>query len=550
MLGLISTPSGSDAALLLKTALPIGIGLASAVFLTVKAFTRDSLSTDKSIPTASLRLGETSHDAEYEENPDVFVLRCEEQYGPVFNCYLRNRLYTVISEPLVREVFMTEDLSLAAATDELSGLHAQTMSITKSRRDFSDPAFHAIVRDNITPNLALFTPKIVECIQAVTERDLGRFSDRKLNKNPLLVFQDAITSAMAAVFMGDEAAKDRKVLHTFIHCTEDLARIVSPSSRNKRWHALLNKFKYGIVKPLKKHVQVLVDFATPIIQERRRQEAEASEKGIEYKRPLDIMQRILDNFDKYGVVDLEDVCGHLIVLVLGAVHSTSDGSTFLCYYLAAFPECIEPLYQEQVEVLDQICKEREEQRQRKLECGDVHSVDEFTDTELDPRNDRDLSSTAVKRMVKMDSFVREYLRFRSERVELAHMAKNDVVLSNGMTIHKGGKVLVNLRSVHQNPETQGDEPTEFQPWRFVGKGKVATKVSTDFLLFGMGKHACPGRFLAIQEIKTIGALMVSRYSKIEMQDSSQKMKALLSRVGDPVPTGLYFTSRNVKNSIS
>ncbi|KAF9934014.1 hypothetical protein BGZ67_004031 [Mortierella alpina] len=548
MLGLLSTPSGSEAALVLKTALPIGIGLASAAFLTIKAVTRGTLSVDKSIPTASLRPGETTHDAEYEEDPDLFVLRCEEQYGAVFNCYLRNRLYTVISEALVREVFMTDDLSLAEATDDLTGLHAQTMSITKSKRDFSDPAFHAIVRDNITPNLALFTPKIVECIQAVIERELDRSQDRELIENPLLVFQNAITRAMAAVFMGDEAAKDDKVLHTFIHCTEDLARIMSPNSRSKRWHALFNKFKYTIVNPLRKHVQVLVDFATPIVQERRRQEAEALEKGIEYKRPLDIMQRILDNFDKYGVVDLEDVCGHLIVLVLGAVHSTSDGSTYLCYYLAAFSECIEPLYQEQIEVLDQICREREEQRQSKLGCGDVHSVEEFTDTNLDPRNDRELSSLAVKRMVKMDSFVREYFRFRSERVELAHMAKNDVVLSNGMTIYKGGKVLVNLRSVHQNPETQGDDPTEFRPWRFVGQGKVATKVSTDFLPFGMGKHACPGRFLAIQEIKTIGALMVSRYSKIEMQDSSKMMKALLSRVGDPVHTGLYFTSRDVKNS--
>ncbi|CAO3565032.1 unnamed protein product [Mortierella alpina] len=548
MLGLLSTPSGSEAALVLKTALPIGIGLASAAFLAFKAVTRATPSIDKSIPTASLRYGETTHDAEYEEDPDLFVLRCEEQYGAVFNCYLRNRLYTVISEPLVREVFMTDDFSFAEAVDELSGLHAQTMSITKSRRDFSHPAFHAMIRDNITPNLPLFTPKIVECIQAVIDRDLGNARDRKLIESPLLVFQDAITCAMAAVFMGDEAAEDRKILQSFIQCTEDLARIISPYARNKRWHALLNKLKYNVASPLRKHVRVLVDFATPIVQERRSQEEEALEKGVEYKRPLDIMQGILDNFDKYGVLDLEDVCGHLIVLVLGAVHTTSDGSTYLCYYLAAFPECIETLYQEQIEVLDQIRKEREEQRQNKLACGDVHSTEDFAGTDLDPRNDRDLSSLAVKRMVKMDSFVREYLRFRSERVELAHMAKNDVFLSNGMMIHKGGKVLVNLRSVHQDPETQGDDPTEFQPWRFVGKGKAATKVSTDFLPFGMGKHACPGRFLAIQEIKTIGALMVSRFSKIEMQDSSKRMKALLSRIGDPVPTGLHFTNRNVTNS--
>lgn len=199
--------------------------------------------------------------------------------------------------------------------------------------------------------------------------------------------------------MGDEATKDRGVLHAFAHCSEDIARIISPDTRSKRWHALFNKVKYRVVSPLRKHVQVLADFASPIVQERRRQEAEALEKGIEYKRPIDIMQGILDNFDKYGVFDLEDVCGHLVVLILAAVHTTSDGSTFLSYYLAAFPEYIEPLYQEQIEVLDQICKEREEQRQSKLACGDILSVDDFAGTDLDPKNDRDLSSLAVKRMV-------------------------------------------------------------------------------------------------------------------------------------------------------
>ena len=64
-------------------------------------------------------------------------------------------------------------------------------------------------------------------------------------------------------------------------------------------------------------------------------------------------------------------------------------------------------------------------------------------------------------------------------------------------------------------------------------------------LFMKYRHGCPGRFLAIQEVKTVGALMVSRYSKVEMQDPSKKMKALRTRVGDRVPTGLYFTSRDV-----
>ena len=198
--------------------------------------------------------------------------------------------------------------------------------------------------------------------------------------------------------MGHEIAKQRKVLDTFIDCTDDLGKVFD--SRSFSWrNAFFNKVKYGIANPLQKHIRVLVEAATPVIQERRRQEAEALEKGIEYKRPLDIMQRVLDDFDKYGVVDLEDVCGHLLVMVLVSVHTTSDSSTYLNYYLAAFPECIDILYQEQLEVLDQIYKEREKQRKDKLISGEVVSAKDFEGTDLDPKNDRDFSSHAVKRMV-------------------------------------------------------------------------------------------------------------------------------------------------------
>lgn len=66
---------------------------------------------------------------------------------------------------------------------------------------------------------------------------------------------------------------------------------------------------------------------------------------------------------------------------------------------------------------------------------------------------------------------------------------------------------------HVNPVKQGfDDSKEFQPWRHVDR-PVATSVnvSNSFLPFGVGKTACPGRFLATYEIKLFIALLVSRY---------------------------------------
>ena len=541
MLGLVSTSSGTVPVDILRAAVPVGIGLASAAYLTLKMV---SQSVDKSIPTVALRSGDSTHDAEYNDDPDLFLSRCEEEYGPIFNLHIFNQNLTVVSGPMVRDVFMTEDFNFGDAVDDLTGLRAFTTSIIKSNKHPDSPVPHEIIRDSISPNLPLFTPRIVEQLVSFIDNKLGH-CDHKLVENPLLVFQDMIASAMATVFMGPEVAKNRKVIDTFIQCTYDFGKVLGKDNRKSFWHTFQNRAMYGngMLNPLHKHVQVLVDAATPVILERRKQEAEAVENGVEYERPLDILQKLLDNFDKYNFVDLEDVCGHLLLLVLASVHTTSDTSTNVLYYLAAFPEHMDTLLQEQHRVLDEITREREEQRQSRLLSGEAHSSQDFEGTDLDPKNDRDLSAAAVKRMVHVDSFVREIFRYRSERLQLPHLARKNVVLSNGMTIHKGRTAIINFRSVHYNNETQGDDPAEFRPWRFVGKAKAATKVSADFLAFGMGRHACPGRFLAIQELKTVCVLMVSNYSKLEIQDPSKTKKALLTRIGDPVPTGIIFTSR-------
>ncbi|KAF9911343.1 hypothetical protein EC991_003908 [Linnemannia zychae] len=540
MIGLLSANSASVPIDALKVALPIGIGLASAAFLTLKMTSNPF---DKSIPTVPIRAGDTTHDKEFNEDPDEFMARCVEEHGPVFIVKVLNQTLTTISGPMVREIFMNESFSFGDAMDSLTGVQSFMMSIIKSNRDPDSRVIHEIVRDNISPNLPLFTPRIVEQLQRVVEEQLGHCEGKVVDK-PIKIMQDMIAYAMANVFMGPEVAKQREVIDTFIQVTYDFGVVIGRDNRKNPWNAWSNRTKYNLLNPLHKHIKVLTDAASPVIEERRRQQAEAIEQGLEYDHPQDIMQRLFDNNDKYGFVDLEDLCGHLLILILVSVHTTTDTSNTLLYYLACFPEYVEPLFQEQREVLDQISKEREELRQKKLESGEFASFAEFTNTELDPAHDRDLSAAAVKKMVHMDSFVREIFRYRTPRLELMHLARTPITLSNGMRIAKGQMVVANLHSLHQTHEYQGEDPTEFRPWRFLGKAKAATKAATDFLPFGMGRHACPGRFLAIQELKTVGALMVSRYSKIEMQDPSHKKRALLSRIGDPCPSGLIFTSRS------
>ncbi|KAF9579960.1 hypothetical protein BGW38_003575, partial [Lunasporangiospora selenospora] len=269
---------------------------------------------------------------------------------------------------------------------------------------------------------------------------------------------------------------------------------------------------------------------------RRRLEAEAIEKGIEYEQPGDVLQRLLNDTERNGFVDIEDVCGHILILILASVHTTTDSSLSTLYYLAAYPQYIEKLYEEQQQVLDM------QQREREYERQELNRKSEIIPPELDPSRDRELTAATVKKMAYLDSFLREAFRHRLELLILAHRARKTITLSDGTVVVKGTDVIINMKSAHYGPE-QGEDPAEFQPWRFVGKSKTATKVAPDFLPFGMGRHACPGRFLAIQEVKTTVLMFVQRYSNLEIQDSTHTKRILHSRIGTPLPTGLYFTKR-------
>ncbi|KAF9355985.1 hypothetical protein BGX34_010162 [Mortierella sp. NVP85] len=541
-----SSRSAHSVADILRVAIPVGVGLAAALYLKTnfpKLMGISGFSKDKSIPMVPVRRGDSTHDAEYNEDPGLFLAKCERLYGPVFNLKIHYLNLTCVSGVgLIREIYTNENVSFKDHLDDLTGLRAFMSGLTKSNKGADGRTIHDVIKNGISTQMGWIAGGLSDKMAIVTDEQLGFCQEKVIEKVPEAVAM-IIASALADIFMGPKAAQDPALLKAFIYCTSEFAQLLMHGYIRNFWAIVTAKLNYNVLNPLCKYVQTLTRVATSIVEERRQQEAEANERGEEYKRPRDILQNMVDNMDYYNFIDLEDVCGHILLMVLGSVHTTGEACTSLLYFLGAYPEYIEPLYQEQTEILDEQQKERQEMRQAKLTSGEVSSMLAFESTDLDPMDDRAITNKAVKKMAKMDSIYREIMRYQLPPIMGTHKANEDVVLSNGMTITKGTRVTCNGWSVHQTQETQGEDPTEFRPFRYVGKNKAATKAAPDFLPFGLGRHVCPGRFLAVQDMKIFGALIVGRYSKIEILEREKTKLMLQNRLGTTPPSPLIFTSR-------
>ena len=96
-------------------------------------------------------------------------------------------------------------------------------------------------------------------------------------------------------------------------------------------------------------------------------------------------------------------------------------------------------------------------------------------------------------------------------------AIEDITFKDGSTIPRGAATWISMESM-TDPKFYPD-PHKFNPYRFLkqreqpgeeDKFKFVT-LDPQYLGFGYGKHACPGRFLASNEIKILICYLLMMY---------------------------------------
>ncbi|KAF8202596.1 cytochrome P450 [Mycena galopus ATCC 62051] len=169
------------------------------------------------------------------------------------------------------------------------------------------------------------------------------------------------------------------------------------------------------------------------------------------------------------------------------------------------------------------------------------------------------NKAAVGKFYLLDSLLKEIGRFHSLfAVGSSRVTLKEAVIADGTVLPAGSVVAFAPKPLHHNPDVYHD-PYKFDPFRFakLRKGdednaahniqQSFTHLSNEYIVFGLGKHGCPGRFFAALKIKVILAELLLSYDIAFPEGASRTPKPFAFNIFTvPNPTAqLVFAKRKV-----
>ncbi|KAM0239606.1 hypothetical protein ACHAP5_008177 [Fusarium lateritium] len=386
------------------------------------------------------------------------------------------------------------------------------------------PGLPHIVKASLTPALIRLNAMIAEEVHQSMALEFPRTEDwTEVNINEKVLRIIAMVSGR--VFVGPELCRKQEYLDAAVNYTIDVMTAAYVISYVPQWLRRIVAPFLPHIERLNKRLEEATSLLRPVIM--ARQEASYEAENV---NPDDMLQWLIDSSSTNGDVDVKKLAEMQLSAIFAAIHTTSLVTTNAFYTLASMPELV-PILREDVEQALQVTN------------------GEFT-------------NSSIQNMKKLDSFLKEILRFHT----LGASSFNRRVirpfnLSNGQHIPAG----VNLELPAGGIAHDGDifpSPKTFDAFRFYnmrqtkkdetpGKKVVEVVASSQFvgvgatsLTFGYGRHACPGRFFAANEIKMILAATLLHYEIKNPPGVEVRHKNVMhgSHVGFALPEYVFNTN--------
>ncbi|TDL22831.1 cytochrome P450 [Rickenella mellea] len=394
----------------------------------------------------------------------------------IFKVSQLDRWHVIISGPkLIDEVRRAPDnkLSLEAALGD-----SLAIEYTLGQRLLDNNYHISVIRSQLTRNLAaVFSEVRDEIVQSFLE--IIPPTDDWVGHPALETFMTIVTRTSNRIFVGLPVCRDPDYIKLN---TEYTVQVVKAAGLITLAPSFLRPLVGRLLSPTRSAVRRGLKHLRPIIEERLRK---YEEFGPNYPdKPNDMLTWLMDEAEG-DERHVETLCLRMLAVNMTAIHTSSMSFAHTMFHLASKPEYINPMREEVERVIDE---------------------DGWT-------------KVAMTKMRKVDSFLKETQRFTGLGfLSTLRLAVDDYTFSDGTFIPKGTMMSVASGATHHDPSVY-ENANEFHGFRFAdlreedGEGTKHQMVSTssEYLAFGHGRHACPGRFFAANELKAMMAHIVLNY---------------------------------------
>ncbi|RIA89843.1 cytochrome P450 [Glomus cerebriforme] len=207
--------------------------------------------------------------------------------------------------------------------------------------------------------------------------------------------------------------------------------------------------------------------------------------------PRDITVKLADEHHTRPLSD-EEVCGNILEVISAGVDTTANTFCFIVYHLGHYPGVKEQMLQE------------------------FNSI--FGDD-----LDRPIEYEDLNKLIYCDAIIKEVSRLMSIVPVIFRMSmKADEIVRHNFPA--GTQINVNTQAIHMHPSHWKD-PEKFDPSRFLNQGVPSGNRITknSLLIFGGGLRMCPGKNLAMTELKTLMVLLYRKYD-VELVNMNEPIK--------------------------
>ncbi|CAA7260276.1 unnamed protein product [Cyclocybe aegerita] len=368
-----------------------------------------------------------------------------------------------------------------ATDDQLSFMSAVEETIhadyTMGKPVRLEPFHIATVRSPLTKNLAVRFPDIKD---EITEAfaDFIPVSKEWISVPALQTIMHIVCRTSNRLFVGLPLCRNteyRTLNEQFtIHVFQDAQKI-------SMFPRFLRPFVGRYLTQVPKSLRRTIALVGPMIQQRLDNEKRYGPDWPD--KPNDLISWLLENAEGHQK-NVYDIALRLLAVNFAAIHTSTMAFTNVLYDLAVHPECVSPMRNE-VEV--------------------VIEAEGWT-------------KVAMGKLRKLDSFIKESQRLTASALSVNRVALQDFTFSNGVTVPAGTYIAAVAHDTHVDGDNYSN-PDQFDGFRFSGRREVESEsikhqmvsLSPDYMVFGTGRHACPGRFFAVNEIKVMLAHVLLTY---------------------------------------